>query len=128
MRRPLLSLFCVALLISSCWDSPKTIQKEDLVGAWIFETGTRNGGLEGVELLENLVFDFTDKTLTCELLPEMHEGFGKQMPYELKESTIIVAQKLSMPIKELSQDSLTVKLELLLGEEPTVFDLKFKRK
>lgn len=128
MKKPLLTLLCLTLLLfSSCVDSSKIIEKENLVGLWIFESGTRNGSIEGVDLLEKLVFNFSDKTLKCELLPEMKEGFGKEMSYELRENTIIVGEKLNIPIKGLGQDSLLIQLDLVLGDEPTLFDLKFVR-
>lgn len=127
MKKALLALFCLTIMFQSCTESSNTAQKELLVGSWIFENGTRNGGTEGIELLQNLIFDFTDKTLTCELLPDMHEGFGKEVAYEFKENNIVVGTKLNMVVKDINQDNLLIKFELMLGDEPTLFDLKFKR-
>ena len=97
-----------------------------LTGSWVFERGTRDGGVEGTELLNNLVFTFTDQQFKCELLPDMMPSLGKEEPYELKENLIVVNEKLDIEIKELSEGNLSLKFELMLNENPTVFDLKFK--
>lgn len=121
----LLGLVCSCLL-TACVDSQQTAQKELLVGSWIFESGTKNGQLEGTELLRNLVFDFTEKTIKCEILPEM--GLNNQeVDYELKDNVIMVGKQLPMTIKELTADALSLQFEIELGGNPVNFDLNFKR-
>lgn len=128
MLRILLFCICCSLIIMSCGDSASTAQKELLVGSWVFENGTRDGSVEGTELLQNLVFDFTDSTFRCELLPEMQEGFTKEAAYDLSSGNLSIGGKLNMELKDITQDNLLLKFQLNLGGEPTEFDLKFKRK
>lgn len=127
MIRILLLSICLSLIITACGDAASEAQKELLVGSWVFENGTRDGGSEGTELLENLVFDFTDSTFKCELLPDMQEGFGKEAAYQLSNNTLLIGEKLNMELKDITQDNLLLKFQLNLGDAPTEFDLKFKR-
>ncbi len=128
MIRILLLSICLSLIITACGDAASEAQKELLVGSWVFENGTRDGGSEGTELLENLVFDFTDSTFKCELLPDMQEGFGKEAAYQLSSNNLLIGGKLNMELKDITQDNLLLKFQLNLGDAPTEFDLKFKRK
>jgi hypothetical protein len=127
MKKLLLLLIPFLLLLNSCGETvPDNASKELLTGSWIFESGTRDGGTEGIELLNNLVFNFTDNQFKCELLPDMMPSLRKEEPYELKENLIVVNEKFNLEIKDISEDNLSLKFELMLDESPTVFDLKFK--
>jgi len=127
MKQLLLLLIPFVLLLSSCDETvPDNTTKEFLTGSWVFESGARDGSVEGTELLNNLVFTFTDNQFKCELLPDMVPSLGKEEPYELKENLIVVNEKLDIEIKELSEGSLSLKFELILDGNPTLFDLKFK--
>ncbi|MBL4649348.1 MAG: hypothetical protein JKY03_06410 [Aureispira sp.] len=127
MKQLLLLFIPFLLLLNSCGETvPDNASKELLTGSWIFESGTRNGSTEGIELLNNLVFTFTDNQFKCELLPDMMPSLGKEEPYELKENHIVVNEKFDIEIKDLSEGDLSLKFELMLGEDPTTFDLKFK--
>jgi len=121
----LLGLVCSCIL-TACVDGQQTAQKELLTGSWLFESGTKNGQLEGTELLQNLVFDFTEKTIQCELLPEMGLN-AQEVDYELKDNVIMVGKKLPMTIKALTGDELSVQFEIELAGENFNFDLNFKR-
>lgn len=127
MKNLLLLFTPFLLLLNSCGETvPDNTSKELLTGSWIFESGTRDGSVEGTELLNNLIFTFTDSQFKCELLPDMMPSLGKEEPYALKENHIIVNEKLDIEIKELSEGNLSLKFELMLNDSPTVFDLKFK--
>ena len=127
MKKLLLLLIPFLLLLNSCGETvPDNASKELLTGSWIFESGTRDGGIEGTELLNNLVFTFTDNQFKCELLPDMMPSLGKEEPYALKENLIVVDEKFNLEIKDISEDQLSLKFELNLGGSPTLFDLNFK--
>ena len=127
MKKLLLLLIPFLLLLNSCGETvPDNASKELLTGSWIFESGTRDGGTEGTELLNNLVFTFTDNQFKCELLPDMMPSLGKEEPYALKENLIVVDEKFNLEIKDISEDQLSLKFELNLGGSPTLFDLNFK--
>ncbi|CAA6823404.1 MAG: Unknown protein [uncultured Aureispira sp.] len=128
MKKLLLLFIPFLLLLNACGETvpDNNTSKELLTGSWVFERGTRDGSVEGTELLNNLVFTFTDQQFKCELLPDMMPSLGKEEPYELKENLIVVNEKLDIEIKELSEGNLSLKFELVLNENPTVFDLKFK--
>jgi hypothetical protein len=127
MKKLLLLFIPFLLLLNSCGETvPETASTEFLTGSWIFESGTRDGSTDGTELLNNLVFTFTDNQFKCELLPDMMPSLSKEEPYELKENHIIVNEKFDIEIKELSEGDLSLKFELILGDSPTIFDLKFK--
>jgi hypothetical protein len=128
MKKILLSFICLACIISSCEDNKNAEQQALLVGSWLFENGTRNGNAEDAEnLLNNLVFDFSDKSLKCDLLDEMQPGFKKEENYEIKENQIIVGKNLNMEIMDITQENLLLKFEVTLGDVLFEFDLKFKR-
>lgn len=127
MKKLLLLLIPLLLLLNSCGETvPDSASKELLTGSWIFESGTRDGSVEGTELLNNLVFTFTDNKFKCDLLPDMMPSLGKEEPYELKENHIVVNEKLDIEIKDLSAGDLSLKFELMLNDNATIFDLKFK--
>lgn len=127
MKKILLCFIPFLLLFNSCGEpASDNASKELLVGSWIFESGTRDGGIEGTELLNSLVFTFTDNQFKCDLLPEMMPSLGKEEPYELKDNRIVVDEKFDLEIKDLSKDNLSLKFELILNGNPTEFDLKFK--
>lgn len=128
MKKRLLLLIPFLFLLNSCGETvpEDNTSKELLTGSWIFESGTRDGGTEGTELLNSLVFTFSDNQFQCELLPEMMPNLGKEEPYALKENRIVVAEKFDLEIKDLSEDNLSLKFELILNGNPTEFDLKFK--
>jgi hypothetical protein len=127
MKKLLLLLIPLLLLLNSCGETvPDNASKELLTGSWIFESGTRDGGTEGTELLNNLIFTFTDDQFKCELLPDMMPSLGKEEPYALKENLIVVNEKFNLEIKDISEDQLSLKFELNLGGSPTLFDLNFK--
>lgn len=127
MKQLLLALICLSFFLNACVETQNNNQQELLVGSWIFESGTRNGSTDGTELLKNLVFDFTDKALICDILPEMVPGFSKEMDYELKENKITVGKKFEMNLKEVTDEKLLLQFELNLGGEPFDFDLTFNR-
>jgi len=127
MKKLLLLLIPLLLLLNSCGETvPDNASKELLTGSWIFESGTRDGGTEGTELLNNLIFTFTEDQFKCELLPNMMPSLGKEEPYALKENLIVVNEKFNLEIKDISEDQLSLKFELNLGGSPTLFDLNFK--
>ncbi len=127
MKKLLLLLIPLLLLLNSCGETvPDNASKELLTGSWIFESGTRDGGTEGTELLNNLIFTFTEDQFKCELLPDMMPSLGKEEPYALKENLIVVNEKFNLEIKDISEDQLSLKFELNLGGSPTLFDLNFK--
>ena len=78
MTKVVFFIFSVSLLISSCTEPQKNEKKDLLSGSWIFESGTKNGSTDGIELLDNLVFESSDKTVSCELLPEMKPGLKRK--------------------------------------------------
>ena len=127
MKQLLLALICLSFFLNACVETQNNDQQELLIGSWIFESGTRNGSTEGTELLKNLVFDFTDKALKCDILPEMVSGFSKEMNYELKENKITVGKRFEMTLKEVTDEKLLLQFELNLGGEPFDFDLTFNR-
>ncbi|BDS10054.1 hypothetical protein [Aureispira anguillae] len=124
MKKLLLISFSLLLFIS-CEDSPSSPQKDLLVGSWIFESGTKNGSEEGIELLNNLIFTFTTEQFKCELLPDMMPGLKKEEHYELKDNLIVINPNFDLEIKEVNSDHLWIKFEILFDEEPIEFDLKF---
>jgi hypothetical protein len=127
MKKRLLLFIPFLLLLNSCGETvPDNTSKELLIGSWIFESGTRDGGTEGTELLNSLTFTFTNDQFECELLPEMMPSLDKEESYELKENRIVVDEQFELEIKDLSPDNLSLKFELILNGSPTVFDLKFK--
>ncbi|WMX12806.1 MULTISPECIES: hypothetical protein [unclassified Aureispira] len=128
MKQLLLLILPFMLLFYSCGETvpEDSAQKELLVGSWVFDSGTRDGRTEGTELLNNLVFTFTESEFKCELLPEMMPSLNKEEPYELKDNSIIVDEKFNLQIKDLSQESLSVEFDLTINESPTTFALKFK--
>lgn len=123
--KKLLLIFLPLFFIISCEETPNTAQKELLVGAWIFESGTKNGQAEGTELLNNLIFSFTEETFECDLLPEMMTGLSTKETYELNENIILVDKKLELEIKELTTDQLLVKFQIEIDATSIDFDLKF---
>lgn len=127
MKKLLLLFIPFLLLLNSCGETaPDNPSKEILTGSWIFESGTRDGSPDGTELLNNLVFTFTDNQFKCDLLPDMMPSLGKEEPYELKENHIVVNEKFDIEIQGLSEGDLSLKFELILDDSPTTFDLKFK--
>jgi hypothetical protein len=127
MKKLLLLFIPFLILLNSCDETvPDQASKELLVGSWIFESGTRDGSTEGIELLNNLIFTFTDSQFKCELLPDMMPSLGKEEPYELKENQIVVNEKFNIEVKDLNKEDLSLKFELMLNDSPTTFDLKFK--
>ena len=127
MNKNILFLLLLFIFIPSCTETPKNDKKDILAGSWIFDSGTKNGNLDGIELLNKLVFEFSDKTFSCELLPEMHEGLKEEESYLIKEDNILVGNKFNMEIIDLSENILFLKFNIILGEETVIFDLKFNR-
>lgn len=125
MKRLLLILLPI-LLLTACEENSNTAQKELLIGSWIFESGTKDNSVDGTELLNKLVFTFSETEFECDLLPDMMQGMSKKETYELKDNSIIINEKLNLELKEITKDNLLVKFEILLNDTPTEFDLKFK--
>lgn len=127
MKKLLLIILPFLLLFNSCGETvTDNAQKDLLIGSWVFESGTRNGTTEGTELLNNLVFTFTDQQFKCELLPEMVPSLNKEEAYQLKENNIVVNEKFELEIKQLSKEQLLLDFELTLSGSATAFSLKFK--
>lgn len=127
MKKLLLIIFPFLFFLNSCGETvTDNAQKDLLIGSWVFESGTRDGSTEGTELLNNLVFTFTDEQFKCDLLPEMMPSLDKEEAYQLKENRIVVDEKFDLEIKELSAEQLLLDFELVLNGSPTAFALKFK--
>ncbi|MGH1337316.1 MAG: hypothetical protein ACRBFS_14425 [Aureispira sp.] len=120
----LLIISCL-LCLQACDTGAPSIESKQLVGDWLFEKGTIDGGEAGVELLNNLLFSFTETEFHSELLDAMVSGFSKTEPYTIEEKTVIVKEELNLLIKELTDNKLQVSFELSLGGTLKTYDLVF---
>lgn len=124
MKQFLLILSCF-LCFQACESSNPGIETKELVGNWLFEEGTIDGSEAGVELLNNLVFSFTETEFHSELLDAMVPGFSKTEPYTIEETTIVVKEKLRLLVKELTAGKMRVSFEIQVGETQKTYDLLF---
>ncbi|MCH2021907.1 MAG: hypothetical protein MK207_05450 [Saprospiraceae bacterium] len=126
MNKIVIVILYILFVFVSC-NEQKNNNKKLLIGIWHFEKGTMNGNKEDAELLQNLVFDFSEKTLKCELLPDMQKGFGKEVLYELSENQIIIGKLLYMQLIKVTKEDLFIKFEIKAKEKVNEYNLEFSR-
>lgn len=122
-----LLIFSCFLCLQACDTGAPGIETKQLVGDWLFKKGTIDGGETGIELLNNLVFSFTETEFSSQLLDAMVPGFSKQEPYIIEEKTIVVKEELRMTVQELTNGKLQISFEINVGGAPKVYDLVFMK-
>ena len=125
--RQLLLIFSCFLCLQACDTGAPSIAPKQLVGDWILEEGTIDGGKAGVELLNDLVFSFTETEFHTELLDAMVVGFSKTEPYVIEDKTVVVNEEFRLLIKEMTNDKLQVSFEIDLRGTLKTYDLVFVR-
>lgn len=121
----LLLIFSLLLCLQACDIAEPAVEVGQLQGSWLIETGTIDGGDTGIELLDNLVFSFTETEFNNQLLDAMVPGFSKTEPYVINDKTVVVNEKFNLLIKEVNAEHLHVSFDVELGGGVKKFDLVF---
>lgn len=123
--KSLFLIFSLLLCLQACDTAPPAIKTSQLEGSWLFEKGTIDGEETGVDLLNDLVFSFTETEFHNQLLDEMVPGFSKTEPYIIEDKTVVVNEKFKILIQEIDLQHLHVSFDVELGGGIKKFDLIF---
>ncbi len=119
-------IFCL-FCFQACDSGTAELEKEQLIGNWLFEEGTIDGGETGIELLKNLNFNFTETEFSCQILSMMMPGFSQTEPYTIEEQTIVVNEQLRLLVKELDAGKLRLSFDIEVNGVARNYDLLFSK-
>lgn len=123
--KSLLLTLSLLLCLQACDTTEPAVEVSQLQGSWLIETGTIDGGETGIDLLDNLVFSFTETEFNNQLLDAMVPGFSKTEPYVIEDKTVVVNERFKLLIKEVTAEHLHVSFDVELGGGVKNFDLVF---
>jgi hypothetical protein len=115
------------LSLQACDSDAAELEKDKLIGNWLFEKGTIDGGQTRVKLLDRLTFNFTETEFSSNLLSAMAPGFTDTEPYVIEGETIIVKETLRIDVKEVTAGTLEVSLDIVINGTPKNYILLFSK-